>query len=77
MFGNDADFLLTLHRTHAAELRADAAADRLARSLSRPVSRGWLGRRRQAGRTSDARSGVWGKRVDRGGSGTFKKKRGG
>ncbi|MFI6068504.1 hypothetical protein ACIA47_24980 [Micromonospora sp. NPDC051227] len=55
MFGNDADFLLTLHRTHAAELRADAAADRLARSLSRPVSRGWLGRRRQAGRTVDAR----------------------
>ncbi|MEW1588860.1 hypothetical protein AB0283_25840 [Micromonospora vinacea] len=55
MFGNDADFLLTLHRTHAAELRADAAADRLARSLARPVSRGWLGRRRQAGRTGDAR----------------------
>ncbi|MET8263720.1 hypothetical protein ACWD8I_23185 [Micromonospora arida] len=55
MFGNDADFLLTLHRTHAAELRADAAADRLARSLSRPVSRGWLGRRRQAGGTGDAR----------------------
>ncbi|MEU1587647.1 hypothetical protein [Micromonospora sp. NPDC005710] len=55
MFGNDADFLLTLHRTHSAELRADAAADRLARSLSRPTAREWLGRRRQAGRTSDAR----------------------
>ncbi|MEK8109901.1 hypothetical protein NKG94_46695 [Micromonospora sp. M12] len=55
MFGNDAEFLLNLHRSTAAELRADAAADRLARSLPRPASRGWLGRRRPAGRTSDAR----------------------
>ncbi|MEU4553162.1 hypothetical protein EV382_3468 [Micromonospora violae] len=55
MFGNDVDFLLTLHRTHAAELRAEAAADRLARSVSRPAGRGWLGRRRQPGRTGDAR----------------------
>ncbi|MER7890845.1 hypothetical protein AB0C04_07620 [Micromonospora sp. NPDC048909] len=54
MFGNDADFLLSLHRTHAAELRADAAADRLARSVPRSGMRGWLGRRRQVGRT-DAR----------------------
>ncbi|WFE52542.1 MULTISPECIES: hypothetical protein [unclassified Micromonospora] len=55
MFGNDAEFLLTLHRSHSAELRAEAAAERLARSLSRPVSKGWLGRRRQSGRTADAR----------------------
>ncbi|NYH42536.1 hypothetical protein HNR22_002263 [Micromonospora jinlongensis] len=55
MFGNDVDFLLSLHRTHAAELRAEAAAERLARALPRPAGRGWLGRRRHAGRTGDAR----------------------
>ncbi|MEV4121231.1 hypothetical protein [Micromonospora sp. NPDC049645] len=55
MFGNDAEFLLSLHRSHAAELRADAAADRLARSLPRPTGRGWLARRKQAGRTTDVR----------------------
>ncbi|MEV4541165.1 hypothetical protein GA0070609_0931 [Micromonospora echinaurantiaca] len=55
MFGNDAEFILSLHRTHAAELRAEAAADRLARSLARRGGRGWLGRRHQAGRTDDAR----------------------
>ncbi|MDG4805440.1 hypothetical protein O7634_01530 [Micromonospora sp. WMMD1120] len=55
MFGNDAEFLLTLHRTHAAELRAEVAADRLARSLPRSGGRGWLGRRRPTGRTGDAR----------------------
>ncbi|MET7961758.1 hypothetical protein [Micromonospora zamorensis] len=55
MFGNDADFLLSLHRTHSAELRAEAAAERLARSLPRPAGRDWLGRRKQAGRTGDAR----------------------
>ncbi|MDO3701700.1 hypothetical protein Q3W71_08400 [Micromonospora sp. C28SCA-DRY-2] len=54
MFGNDAEFILSLHRTHAAELRAEAAADRLARSVARRSGRGWLGRR-QAGRTDDAR----------------------
>ncbi|MFC3500575.1 hypothetical protein ACFOOK_06275 [Micromonospora krabiensis] len=54
MFGNDAEFLLSLHRTHAAELRAEAAADRLARAVPRPAGRGWLGRRRHVGRT-DAR----------------------
>ncbi|WCN80106.1 hypothetical protein [Micromonospora sp. LH3U1] len=53
MFGNDADFLLSLHRTHAAELRAEAAAERLARSLPRPAGRGWLGRRKQTARTND------------------------
>ncbi|MGI5519382.1 hypothetical protein ACQEUX_00305 [Micromonospora sp. CA-259024] len=55
MFGNDADFLLSLHRTHAAELRAEAEAERLARSLARRAGRGWFGRRKQAGRTGDAR----------------------
>jgi hypothetical protein len=55
MFGNDADFLLSLHRTHTAELRAEAAAERLARSLPRPAGRDWLGRRRHASRTGDAR----------------------
>ncbi|WP_199562397.1 hypothetical protein [Micromonospora deserti] len=55
MFGNDADFILSLHRTHAAELRAEAAADRLARSLPRRSARGWLSRRHHAGRTGDAR----------------------
>ncbi|MET8307541.1 MULTISPECIES: hypothetical protein [unclassified Micromonospora] len=52
MFGNDAEFLLSLHRTHAAELRAEAAAERLARSVSRPAGRSWLGRR-QVRRTGD------------------------
>ncbi|MFC4021176.1 hypothetical protein ACFOW4_24985 [Micromonospora sp. GCM10011542] len=55
MFGNDADFLLSLHRTHAAELRAEAAADRLARSVPRRGTRDWFGRRQHAGRTGDAR----------------------
>ncbi|GAB3942004.1 hypothetical protein [Micromonospora vulcania] len=55
MFGNDADFLLSLHRSHAAELRAEAAADRLARSLTSRVSRSWLGRRQQVARSGEAR----------------------
>jgi hypothetical protein len=55
MFGNDAEFLLSLHRTHAAELRAEAAADRLARSVPRRTSRTWLGRRQHVGHTGDAR----------------------
>ncbi|MCO1598992.1 hypothetical protein M8C17_27945 [Micromonospora sp. RHAY321] len=55
MFGNDAEFLLSLHHTHAAELRAEAAADRLARSLARRVGHGWLGRHQQVSRSSDAR----------------------
>ncbi|GAA2185049.1 hypothetical protein [Micromonospora lupini] len=55
MFGNDADFLLSLHRTHAAELRAEAAADRLARSVPRRAGRTWLGRRQPARRTGDDR----------------------
>ncbi|WP_319463659.1 hypothetical protein [Micromonospora sp. RTP1Z1] len=55
MFGNDASFLLTIHRTHASELQADAAADRLARSLPRRHSRGWLSRRQHAGRVTDTR----------------------
>ncbi|MET7710780.1 hypothetical protein [Micromonospora sp. NPDC005413] len=55
MFGNDADFLLYLHRTHAAELRAEVAAERLARSVSRGTGRTWLGRRQPAGRTGDDR----------------------
>ncbi|MFC0504362.1 hypothetical protein [Micromonospora costi] len=55
MFGNDAEFLLSLHRSHAAELRAEAAADRLARSLARRHARDWFGRRHHAGRTGDAR----------------------
>ncbi|MGB2569507.1 MULTISPECIES: hypothetical protein [Micromonospora] len=55
MFGNDADFLLSLHRSHAAELRADAEADRLARSLPRRHARGWLSRRQRPGRTDAAR----------------------
>ncbi|MEV7326827.1 hypothetical protein [Micromonospora sp. NPDC093244] len=54
MFGNDAEFLLSLHRTHAAELRAEVAADRLARAVSQRPGRTWLGRRQQARRT-DAR----------------------
>ncbi|MEV4201250.1 hypothetical protein [Micromonospora globbae] len=48
MFGTDPDFILSLHRAHAAELRAEAAADRLARSLPRRGARGWFGRRHQA-----------------------------
>jgi hypothetical protein len=55
MFGNDADFLLTIHRTHASELQADAAADRLARALPRRHPRGWLSRRTHAGRAVDTR----------------------
>ncbi|MEU5905510.1 hypothetical protein [Micromonospora sp. NPDC047527] len=55
MFGNDADFLLSLHRIHAAELRAEAAADRLARSVPARPGRTWLGRRQHAGRTGDER----------------------
>ncbi|MFY1687012.1 hypothetical protein [Plantactinospora sp. WMMB782] len=35
MFSTDAHFLLTLHRTHADELRAEAASARLARSVPR------------------------------------------
>ncbi|MEV6814613.1 hypothetical protein [Micromonospora sp. NPDC051296] len=55
MFGNDAGFLLSVHRTHAAELRAEAARDRLARSLPRRSARGWLNRRRDPAHTGDAR----------------------
>ncbi|MBY8873938.1 hypothetical protein K7640_19085 [Micromonospora sp. PLK6-60] len=55
MFGNDADFLLTIHRTHASELQADAEADRLARALPRRHPRGWLGRRRHAAHATDTR----------------------
>ena len=55
MFGNDADFLLTIYRTHASELQADAAADRLARALPRRHPRGWLSRRTHAGRAVDTR----------------------
>nr|WP_201749169.1 hypothetical protein [Micromonospora acroterricola] len=55
MFGNDAEFLLSLHRTHAAELRAEAAADRLARSVPRATGRSWLGRRQPTRRTGDDR----------------------
>ncbi|MFF5178287.1 hypothetical protein ACFY2Q_09720 [Micromonospora sp. NPDC000316] len=55
MFGNDSHFLLSLHRTHAAELRAEAAADRLARSVRVRTGRTWLGRRQHARRTGDER----------------------
>ncbi|MCW3814221.1 hypothetical protein ONA91_07095 [Micromonospora sp. DR5-3] len=55
MFGNDAELLLTIHRSHAAELQADAARDRLARSLPRRHPRSWLSRRHQAARTVDGR----------------------
>ncbi|MFU8873089.1 hypothetical protein [Micromonospora sp. SL4-19] len=55
MFGNDADLLLTIHRNHAAELQADAARDRLARSLPRRHPRGWLSRRQPAARAVDGR----------------------
>ncbi|MFD2763346.1 hypothetical protein [Micromonospora eburnea] len=51
MFSNSADLMLALHRTYASELRADAARDRLARSLPRRHPRGWLGRRNPAART--------------------------
>ncbi|MBX7265942.1 hypothetical protein KIF24_07790 [Micromonospora sp. Llam7] len=47
MFSNDANFLLAHHRTHSAELRAEAARDRLARTLPRRSARGWLSRRRE------------------------------
>ncbi|MEE6260476.1 hypothetical protein [Plantactinospora sonchi] len=36
MFSTDPHFLLTLHHDHARDLRADVAADRLARSVRRP-----------------------------------------
>ncbi|MDW5322922.1 hypothetical protein [Plantactinospora sp. KLBMP9567] len=39
MFSTDAHFLLTLHRTHADELRAEADAARLARSVVRGLRR--------------------------------------
>lgn len=55
MFGNDVDFLLSVHRTHAAELRAEAAAERLARSVPGRSGRTWLGRRQPARRTGDDR----------------------
>ncbi|MEU4715072.1 hypothetical protein AB0F73_15625 [Micromonospora purpureochromogenes] len=55
MFGNDADFLLSIHRTHAAELQADAEAARVARSLPRRHGRSWLSRRNRPGRTDAAR----------------------
>ncbi|MEU4478795.1 hypothetical protein AB0F68_12125 [Micromonospora sp. NPDC023966] len=55
MFGNDADLLLSIHRSHASELQADAARDRLARSLPRRHPRSWLGRRQHTARVSDAR----------------------
>ncbi|MEQ4302175.1 hypothetical protein ABNF97_12415 [Plantactinospora sp. B6F1] len=35
MFSTDPQFLLTLHRSHADELRAEADAARLARSVAR------------------------------------------
>jgi hypothetical protein len=55
MFGNDVDFLLSLHRTHAAELRAEAAAERLARAVPRRAGRTWMGRRQSARHTGDDR----------------------
>ncbi|SCE88538.1 hypothetical protein GA0074695_1888 [Micromonospora viridifaciens] len=55
MFGNDAELLLTIHRSHASELQADAARDRLVRSLPRRHPRGWLSRRHHTARTVDAR----------------------
>ncbi|GIG90192.1 hypothetical protein [Plantactinospora endophytica] len=39
MFSTDAHFLLTLHRTHADELRAEADSARLARSVTRRSGR--------------------------------------
>ncbi|MGW4502692.1 hypothetical protein ACWENR_29315 [Micromonospora sp. NPDC004336] len=55
MFGTDADFILSIHRTHAAELRAEAEADRLARGLPRRSTRGWFSRRHHAGHSADVR----------------------
>lgn len=55
MFGNDAELLLSIHRTHASELQAEAAADRLARALPRRHPRSWLGRRHHTARVTDAR----------------------
>ncbi|MDG4796427.1 hypothetical protein [Micromonospora sp. WMMD1082] len=52
MFGNDPDLLLTLHRTHAAELRAEAARERLARSVPHRSARGWLRRRHHPDRST-------------------------
>ncbi|TDC40999.1 hypothetical protein [Micromonospora sp. KC213] len=54
MFGNDAEFLLHLHRSQAAELRADAAASRLARALP-PRRERWRDRWQRLGRTDAAR----------------------
>ncbi|WP_433386759.1 hypothetical protein [Micromonospora sp. KLBMP9576] len=54
MFGNDADFILSIHRTHAAELRAEAAVDRLARALPRRNTRAWLSRRHRPGHAGGA-----------------------
>lgn len=55
MFGTNADLLLSIHRSHASELQADAARDRLARSLPRQHSHGWRSRRQHAIRTVDGR----------------------
>jgi hypothetical protein len=55
MFGTDADLLLTIHRSHASELQADAARDRLVRSLHRPHPRGWLSRRQHSTTTAAGR----------------------
>ncbi|MGR6321267.1 hypothetical protein Q2K19_19425 [Micromonospora soli] len=55
MFGNDAELLLSLHRSHASELQADAARDRLARSLPRRHPRSWLSRRHDTARTVGGR----------------------
>ncbi|WP_341717015.1 hypothetical protein QQG74_24155 [Micromonospora sp. FIMYZ51] len=46
MFSTDSEFYLAVHRTHAADLRAEAARERLARTLPRRSARGWLTRRR-------------------------------
>lgn len=54
MFGNDAELMLTIHRTHASELQADAARDRLARSVPRRP-RSWLSRRHDTARTAQGR----------------------
>ncbi|MFI7427272.1 hypothetical protein ACIBPB_09820 [Micromonospora sp. NPDC049836] len=55
MFGNDAELMLTIHRNHASELQADAARDRLARSVPRRHQRSWLGRRHDAARAAQGR----------------------
>ncbi|GGM61931.1 hypothetical protein GCM10011608_53830 [Micromonospora sonchi] len=47
MFVTDSEFFLSLHRTHANELRAEAARERLARTLPRRSARDWLTRRRR------------------------------